>query len=205
MMVVYETIFYALSAMILLATLLAVTRSNQVHAVIYLVFSFLGTACLFYLLGAPLLAALEVIIYAGAIMVLFLFIIMTMRTQHPSSRADEGPSSEDNNRTNLGSPLIQHSASGAQRRFYRLQWVFPGLLGVVCLLAAGFLIFNAADAKFPLMPAMASPAEFGLFLFKDYWFPVEVVSFLLFVALVGALYLGKKDGQTCLDQSEGDR
>ncbi|MCB2187929.1 MAG: NADH-quinone oxidoreductase subunit J [Deltaproteobacteria bacterium] len=71
-------IFYGLAAVVLLATLLAVTRQNLVHAAVQLAISFVGTALLFYLLGAPLLAALEVIIYAGGIMVLFVFIVLTL-------------------------------------------------------------------------------------------------------------------------------
>jgi NADH-quinone oxidoreductase subunit J len=203
-MVVYETIFYTLSAIILFSTLMAITRTNQVHAVVYLVLSFFGTALLFYLLGAPLLAALEVIIYAGAIMVLFLFIVMTMRTQRPPGRADEGPAAIPGEAEAVTTPL-QHSALSAQHRACRRQWVLPGLLGSVCLVASGFMIFGAPDARFQLMPAMASPAEFGWFLFKNYWFPVEIVSFLLFVALVGALYLGKKDEKAHLDYSEGSQ
>jgi NADH-quinone oxidoreductase subunit J len=202
-MVVYETIFYTLSAIILFATLMAITRTNQVHAVLYLVLSFFGTALLFYLLGAPLLAALEVIIYAGAIMVLFLFIIMTMRTQQPTGRTDEESAAIPGETAAVTTP-IQPSISNAQNRAHRRQWLLPGLLGSVCLVAAGFLIFSAPDARFQLMPAMASPAEFGWFLFKDYWFPVEIVSFLLFVALVGALYLGKKEGKAHLDHREGN-
>ena len=69
-MTLYSVIFYALAALILVSTGLAITRRNLVHAVVYLIISFFGSAMLFYLLGAPLLAALEVIIYAGAIMVL---------------------------------------------------------------------------------------------------------------------------------------
>jgi NADH-quinone oxidoreductase subunit J len=203
-MVLYETIFYTLSAVVLFSTLMAITRRNQVHAVVYLILSFFGTACLFYLLGAPLLAALEVIIYAGAIMILFLFIIMTMRTQQPSSRADEGPTISDNHRTNIDSTLTQHSTPSTRLYPYWLQWVVPGLLGAACLVATGFLILSAPNAKFQLMPAMASPAEFGWFLFKNYWFPVEIVSFLLLVALVGALYLGRKDGKADFDQGEGN-
>ena len=65
------------------ATAVAITRRNLVHAVVYLIFSFFGTAMLFYLFGAPLLAALEVIIYAGAIMVLFLFVVMMIRVESP--------------------------------------------------------------------------------------------------------------------------
>jgi NADH-quinone oxidoreductase subunit J len=72
----HAVLFYLLSIIILVATGLAITRRQPVHAVIYLVVAFLGTAALFYLLGAPLLAAFVVIVYAGAIMVLVLFVIM---------------------------------------------------------------------------------------------------------------------------------
>ncbi len=75
----YGAIFYLLGIVILMATGLAVTRRQPVHAVLYLVVAFLGTAALFFLLGAPLLAAFVVIIYAGAIMVLVLFVIMLLQ------------------------------------------------------------------------------------------------------------------------------
>ena len=75
-MTLYTAFFYLLGIVILTATGLAVTRRQPVHAVLYLIVAFLGTAALFYLLGAPLLAAFVVIIYAGAIMVLVLFVIM---------------------------------------------------------------------------------------------------------------------------------
>ena len=70
-----------MAAVIVAATGLAITRRHPVHAVVYLILSFLGSAMLFYLLGAPFLAALEVIIYAGAIMVLFLFVIMMLKAE----------------------------------------------------------------------------------------------------------------------------
>lgn len=78
-MTLHAVLFYLFAAVILLSTGLAITRRNMIHTIIYLVVSFFGTAMLFYLLGAPLLAALEVIIYAGAIMILFLFIIMMLK------------------------------------------------------------------------------------------------------------------------------
>ena len=78
-MTIYSIIFYLLALLILGSTAMAITRRNLVHAVIYLIFSFFGSAMLFYLFGAPFLAVLEVIIYAGAIMVLFLFIVIMMR------------------------------------------------------------------------------------------------------------------------------
>jgi NADH-quinone oxidoreductase subunit J len=78
-MTLYTFIFYALAIVILIATGLAITRRQPVHAVIYLIVAFLATAGLFFLLGAPLLAAFMVIIYAGAIMVLFLFVVMLFK------------------------------------------------------------------------------------------------------------------------------
>jgi len=75
-MTLYAAIFYVIAILILTATGLAVTRRQPVHAVLYLIVAFLGTAALFYLLGAPLLAAFMVIVYAGAIMVFVLFVIM---------------------------------------------------------------------------------------------------------------------------------
>jgi NADH-quinone oxidoreductase subunit J len=77
-MSIYAVMFYGLAAVIVAATALAITRRNLMHAIVYLVLSFIGTAMLFYLLGAPFLAVLEVVIYAGAIMVLFLFIVMML-------------------------------------------------------------------------------------------------------------------------------
>jgi NADH-quinone oxidoreductase subunit J len=78
-MTLYTAVFYLLAVVILTATGLAITRREPVHAVLYLIVTFLGTAALFFLLGAPLLAAFMAIIYAGAIMVLFLFVIMLFK------------------------------------------------------------------------------------------------------------------------------
>jgi NADH-quinone oxidoreductase subunit J len=78
-MTLYAVIFYVLGVVILTATGFAVTRRQPVHAVLYLIVAFLGTGALFLLLGAPLLAAFVVIVYAGAIMVLVLFVIMMLQ------------------------------------------------------------------------------------------------------------------------------
>ncbi len=162
-MTLYSVIFYLLSIITLTATGMAVTRRNLVHAALWLVVSFFGTSLLFYLLGAPFLAALEVIIFAGAIMILFLFIIMTLRKE------------------------------AAPRSFGEVwrQWRLPSLLGLISLVLIGFFILSAAGSYHRLMPMMAAPIDFGRFLVTDYWLPVEIVSFLLFVALVGVLYLGR--------------
>ena len=70
-------VFYFCSAIAIVATLFAITRRQPVHALLYLIVSLLAVAMIFFALGAPLIAALEVIIYAGAIMVLFIFVVMT--------------------------------------------------------------------------------------------------------------------------------
>ncbi len=166
-MTLYGGIFYLLALILVASTALAVTRQNPVHAVVYLTVSFFASALLFYLLGAPLLAVLEVIIYAGAIMVLFLFIIMMIRME------------------SVKRPF----------REYLRQWLPAFILGAISLAAAVILIKAAPAGRMALKPAMATPLAFGRFLFQTYWFPVEIVSLLLFVALVGALYLGRQERQ----------
>ncbi|MEJ2200493.1 MAG: NADH-quinone oxidoreductase subunit J [Desulfuromonadaceae bacterium] len=157
-------LFYILSAVALVATGLCVTRKNAVHAVIYLVHAFFALALLFYLLGAPLVAAWEVIIYAGAIMVLFLFIIMMLELAPNEPRPGPG---------------------------WR-QWA-PVLLLSAALLVCSLLLIGLEPTSADGGPAYyASPRDFGYALFKKYALAVEVVSFQLLFAAVGAFYVGKK-------------
>jgi NADH-quinone oxidoreductase subunit J len=158
-MSIYAIIFYVLAVVIVAATVLAITRRHLMHAIVYLVLSFIGTALLFYLLGAPFLAVLEVVIYAGAIMVLFLFIVMMLEIK-PEDRALW--------------PFLR-------------QW-FPalGLAGVSFFVLFFFILFKS-DSNISLPLVMASPLAFGRFLFQKYWLGVEIASYLLFVALVGGL------------------
>ena len=159
-----DAVFYIAAAVAILATIMVITRLNAVHALLYLILSLLSVAVVFYTMGAPFIAALEAIIYAGAIMVLFLFIVMMLEI-----RPAEQP---------LGS--------------YLRQWLPAVVLGALSLAALVLIIFESGgDLSLPL--AVASPLEFGRFLFQKYWFSVEIVSFLLLVALVGALYLGRRE------------
>jgi NADH-quinone oxidoreductase subunit J len=157
--------FYVLAAVVLGATAVAVTRREPLHAVVWLVFSVLATALLFALLGAPLLAALEVVVYAGGILVLFLFVILMLKAEPPGDR---------------GRGII-HS----------LRRCLPAAAFVALFLAAGSLVAADRGAKAELPLAQASPRVFGAFLFSHYAVAVEISSTLLFVALVGALYLGR--------------
>lgn len=70
--------FYTAATVALVATVMAMTRANAIHALIYLIVSLLAVAVIFFLIGAPFAAALEIVIYAGAIMVLFVFVIMML-------------------------------------------------------------------------------------------------------------------------------
>jgi NADH-quinone oxidoreductase subunit J len=163
----YGVIFYVLGAIMVISTVLAITRRVLVHAVVYLIISFFATGLLFYLLGAPFLAALEVIIYAGAIMVLFLFIIMTLGVE-PQERTT--------------------------RQILR-QWYPAVILCVISFFVAGILIFEVPGSRVNLHTGMVTPTAFGHFVFMNYWFPVEIASFLLLIGLVGALYLGRQESK----------
>jgi len=173
-MTLYAVIFYVLAIVALASTLLAILQRQVVHAIVYLILSFLATALLFYLLGAPFLAVLEVIIYAGAIMVLFLFVVMTVRAE---------------------------PVRGTRRETFR-QWLPAIVLGIVSLCVGGILIAQVPGSKIGLTVGMATPTAFGRYLFKSYWLPVEIVSFLLLIGLVGALYLGRQETKPAEEKGE---
>jgi len=154
-------IFYILALLIIASTGLAVTRRNMVHAVLYLVLSFFGSALLFYLLGAPFLAALEVIIYAGAIMVLFLFLIMMIRLKKMPGM------------------------------FFPVDQLLPAIFISIGFLVVSTMLAGKGNLGWePIPAAQAPPKAFGVFLFQSHWLAVEIASMLLLVALVGAYVLG---------------
>ncbi len=162
-MTLFNILFYAIAALIVVSTGLAVTRRNLVHAVIYLIMSFFGSAFVFYLFGAPFLAALMVIVYAGAIMILFLFIIMMLRVETPEEQLFPA------------------------RQTWPAVAVAAGYLVVGALLAA-----HDPSAGAVLSPAQTEPAVFGAYVFRKTWLAIEVTSLLLLVALIGALFIGKR-------------
>ena len=84
-------VFYLSAAVSVVATLMVITRVNAVHALLYMIVSLLSVALIFFTLGAPFVAALEVIIYAGAIMVLFVFVVMMLNLgPKPATRNGSG-------------------------------------------------------------------------------------------------------------------
>ena len=164
--------FYVLSALILGFALLVVSTRNTVHAVLFLVLNFLAVAALYVLLTAQFLAVIQVLVYAGGIVVLYLFVVMLV---------------------NLKRPPEDHAAP--QRR----AWLGFGVAGAV--LAQLALIFvwggfgggaNFAGAQNSDM-ALNNVERIGMLLYTDYLIPFEVASMLLLVAMVGAIILAKRE------------
>ena len=156
-------LFYILGFIMLAATLLCITRRNPVHAVIYLVVSFFALAIMFYLLGAPLVAAFEVIVYAGAIMVLFIFVVMML---------------------NLGEKAAEREAGLLKPAM----WAGPGTLALVLLVELTIVVVQGGGAAAGGIEV--GPKEVALSLFGPFVIGVELASFLLMAGLVGAYYLG---------------
>jgi NADH-quinone oxidoreductase subunit J len=160
-----DIVFYISAAVALVATVLVITRAHAVHALLYLIVSLLAVAVIFYVLGAALVAALEVIIYAGAIMILFVFVIMML---------------------NLGP-----QAAARERAWQRPgMWVGPSVLAAVLLAELIYIIYTVTGAETGL--DAVGPQEVGASLFGPYMIGVELASMLLLAGLVGAYHLGRR-------------
>jgi NADH-quinone oxidoreductase subunit J len=159
-----ETLFYIASLIALSATALALTRANAVHALIYLIVSLLAIAVVFFLLGAPFAAALEIVIYAGAIMVLFVFVIMML---------------------NLG-----ESGEADERQWLTVRfWIVPGIFSAILFFE---LIISLQFTTNTTSGISVSPKEVGLSLFGPYVLAVEIASMLLLAGMVGSYHLGRR-------------
>lgn len=163
-----ELIFYLAATVSLISTLLVITSYNGVHALLYLVVTMLSVAMIFFTLGAPFLAALQVIIYAGAILVLFIFVVMML---------NQGKDTVQNEKQILTPGL----------------WVGPSIL---CLILLGqiFYLLNAAPAEM-MQPEKVNPEQVGIALFGPYILAVEIAAILLMAGLVGAYHIGRRKKQ----------
>lgn len=160
-----EFTFYLAALIALAATLRVVTCANAVHALLYMVVSLLAVALVFFLLGAPFAAALEVIIYAGAIVVLFVFVVMML---------------------NLG-----EEAEARERRWLPPGiWTGPGVLAAILL---GELLLLLSGALPDTRGEMVAPKAVGMALYGPYLLAVELGAFLLLGGLVGAYHLGRPE------------
>lgn len=162
-----EVAFYLSALIAVAATVLAITRLHAVHALLFLIVSLLALAVVFFIMGAHFAAALEVIIYAGAIMVLFIFAIMML---------------------NLGKATIEWERQLLSPRV----WVLPTVLTLV--LAAELIYLLVARKGLPGSGIeQVSPAQIGAELFGPYVLGVEIAAFLLMAGLVGAYHIGRRE------------
>ncbi len=158
-------IYYLAAAVAVVSTAMVITRSNAVHALLYMIVSLLSLALIFFTLGAPFVAALEVIVYAGAIVVLFVFVVMML---------------------NLGA-----EATARERRWLQPRaWIGPALL--TAILFAEFLVVVATEPVAAGAPAGVDAKRVGAALFGRYVLGVELAAMLLLAGLVGTFHLARR-------------
>jgi NADH-quinone oxidoreductase subunit J len=159
-----NTLFTFAAIIAVISTTMVITRTVTVHALLYLIVSLLAVATIFYTLGAAFAAALEVIIYAGAIMILFVFVIM----------------------------MLNINADDAARESAWLapaSWAGPALLAA--LLGAELLYAGVAGHDNTAGVATVAPERVALVLFGPYLLAVELSSILLLAGLISAFHLGR--------------
>lgn len=159
--------FYSLAAVAIFASLRVVTQANPVHAILSMIVSLLAIAGIFFILGAPFAGALEIVVYAGAIMVLFVFVIMML---------------------NLGMSNDERE----ERWLDAGTWAIPtGLTLIIAVVLYAMIGFND-DGAAMIGGTTISAKVVGTVLFTKYVMLIEVAALLLLAALVAAYHLGKE-------------
>jgi NADH-quinone oxidoreductase subunit J len=164
--------FYVISALILGFGMLVVTTKNTVHAVLYLVLNFLAVAALYVLLTAQFIAMIQILVYVGGIVVLYLFVVMLV---------------------NLKRQPEDHPAPQRQ------PWLAAAVSMAVLVQLGAILVWGGRGT--PVDPhtmqstdlAMNNVERIGMLLYTDFLIPFEVASMLLLVAMVGAIILAKRE------------
>jgi NADH-quinone oxidoreductase subunit J len=175
----FETVaFYVLGALAIGMSLAVVAQRNPMHSVMLLIGSFGALSGLYVLLDSPFAAVIQIIVYAGAIMVLFLFVVMLLNVGQED--AAEYDRSHPFNR-----PFVRR---------------FGALLGIVFVAELAWAVWHVTTRQPAAIAATApgsvsSVREIGRVLFTDYAFPFEATSLLILVALVGAVVLARQDAE----------
>ncbi|MGE0040139.1 MAG: NADH-quinone oxidoreductase subunit J [Vicinamibacterales bacterium] len=170
-----QLLFYAFGALAILGSLLVIGQRNPIYSVLAIIVSFFGLSGLYVTLEAPFVAVVQIIVYAGAIMVLFLFVVMLLN----ASREDAGEWDRSH-------PLYR---PGAVR-----------IGGVLAVLAAIEIVWalsrtpGIGEGVGTGAAAISGVRELGRILFTDYMFAFEVTSILIIAAMVGAVVLAQKHG-----------
>lgn len=161
-----EIAFYIAAAVAVLATARVITNTNPIHALLYLIISLLAVASIFFAIGAPFAGILEIIVYAGAILVLFVFVVMML---------------------NLGEAVTDQ-----ERKWLKpTVWIGPAILAVVLLAQIGYSLVGVGSHPIGLETIDAK--QVGIALYGPYLLVVELASLLLLAALVAAYHLGRHD------------
>ncbi len=171
-----QAAFYYMAAASVTSAILAVTRKNPVHSMLWVLALFLHVAGIFLLLGAEFLAAVQVIVYAGAILVFYLFVLMLL----------DLPGEEAQPRFGAHWPLAAAGGLG----FVVLSWLALGTLDPA---QAG--LAPAATRASAEGPPLGSLAEVGMALFGPFALPFEMASLILLAAIVGAVVLARRRAQ----------
>jgi NADH-quinone oxidoreductase subunit J len=164
--------FYTLAALILGFGVMVVSTKNTVHSVLFLVLNFLFVAALYVLLGAQFLAVIQVLVYAGGIVVLYLFVVMLV---------------------NLKRPPEAHSDP------HRMTRIGMGLAAGVLIELVAIGMYNYVGpatpivAATPSIPVSGNTEQVGWLLYTSYLIPFEIASMLLLVAMIGAIVLAKRE------------
>ena len=160
-----EYAFYIAALVAVVATIRVISHTNPVHALLYLIVSLLAIAAVFFSLGAYFAGALEIIVYAGAIMVLFVFVVMML---------------------NLGNTVQEQERAWLKPS----AWVGPGLLSLLLLVVLVYAIRTINDQG--IDGQMIDAKAVGISLFGPYVLAVELASMLLLAGLVVAYHVGRE-------------
>ncbi len=164
--------FYVIAACILGFGVLVISTRDTVHSVLYLVLDFLFVAALYVLLGAQFLAAIQVLVYAGGIVVLYLFVVMLVNLKRPPE-AHQDP----HRHTKLGFALAA-----------------AVLVELAAIAAYGYARpASAAVVAAATAPVSGNTEQVGWLLYTSYLIPFEIASMLLLVAMIGAIVLAKRE------------
>src|SRR3954470_888298 len=163
--------FYLFGAVAVIASMLVIAQRNPIYSVLLLIASFGALSGLYVLLDAPFVAVIQIIVYAGAIMVLFLFVVMLLNAPHERTEHD----------IRLH-PLLR---PGPMR--------FGALLAIAFVVEIVWALTHGGETGGFTGPGVSSVATLGRVLFTDYAFPFEVTSVLILVAMVGAVVLARRE------------
>ena len=159
-----DIFFYIAASVAILSTIMAISGRNAIHSLLFLILSLLSISVVFYILNAPFIAALEVIIYAGAIMVLFIFVTMML---------------------NIGLEQKQEKKWLNPR-----MWIIPSILAAILFIDLMLTLKNMPG----VIPGkqVILPKQVGISLFTTYLLAVEIAAILLMAGVIGAYHLGSQ-------------